>query len=133
MDVSEPLSFRKVATMPQWQAAMQEDYDSLRGQGTWVLVPSPEDRAIVGSQWVYKIKKSPDGSVSKYKARLVAQGFSQEHGIDYLDILSPVVRHTTVRIVLALVAINHWSLRQLDIKNASLHGDLHEEVYMKQP
>ncbi|KAM1023651.1 hypothetical protein ACFX2A_045494 [Malus domestica] len=112
---------------------MQEEYDSLRSQGTWVLVPSPSDRSIVGSKWVYKVKKNPDGSVSRYKARLVAQGFSQEHDIDYLDTFSPMVRHTTVRIVLALAATNHWQLRQLDIKNAFLHGDLQEEIYMKQP
>ncbi|XP_068314915.1 uncharacterized mitochondrial protein AtMg00810-like [Pyrus communis] len=64
---------------------MQEEYNSLRAQGTRVLVPSPKDRAIVGSKWVYTVKKNPDGSVSTYKARLVAHGFSQEHGIDYLD------------------------------------------------
>ena len=132
-DSSEPTTFRKAATLPQWQKAMQEEYDSLRAQGTWLLVPPPENRAIVGSKWVYKVKKNPDGSISRYKARLVAQGFSQEHGIDYLDTFSPVVRHTTVRIILALAAMNHWTLRQLDIKNAFLHGDLQEEVYMKQP
>lgn len=69
--------------------------DSLRSQGTWVLVPPPSDRSIVGSKWVYKVKKNHDGSVSRYKARLVAQGFSQEQGIDYLDTFSPIVRHTT--------------------------------------
>ncbi|KAM1763220.1 hypothetical protein ACFX11_002584 [Malus domestica] len=80
-----------------------------------------------------KVKKNSDGSVSRYKARLVAQGFSQEHGIDYLDTFSPVVGHTTVRIILSLAAMNHWPLRQLDIKNAFLHGDLQKEVYMQEP
>ncbi|KAM1595278.1 hypothetical protein ACFX10_001586 [Malus domestica] len=132
-DASEPKTFRKAATIPQWQKAMHEEYDSLRAQGTWLLVPALEDRTIVGSKWVYKVKKNPDDSVSRYKARLVAQGFSQEHGIDYLDTFSPVVCHTTVRIILSLAAMNHWTLRQLDIKNAFLHGDLQEEVYMQQP
>ncbi|CAL2257492.1 unnamed protein product [Prunus armeniaca] len=77
--------------------------------------------------------KNPDGSVSRYKARLVAQGFSQEQGLDYDETFSPVVRHTTVRLVLALAAANHWELRQLDVKNDFLHGDLQEEIYMKQP
>ncbi|KAM1170204.1 hypothetical protein ACFX2G_021110 [Malus domestica] len=110
---------------------MQEEYDSLRSQGTWVLVPPPSDRSIVGIKWVYKVKKNPNGSISMYRARLVAQGFSLEQGIDYLDTFSPIVRHTTVRIVLALAASNHWKLRQLDIKNAFLHGDMQEEIYMK--
>ncbi|KAM1537567.1 hypothetical protein ACFX10_002572 [Malus domestica] len=112
---------------------MQEKYDSLRAQGTWLLVPAPENRTIVGNKWVYKVKKNSDGSVSRYKARLVAQGFSQEHGIDYLDTFSPVVGHTTIRIILSLAAMNHWPLRQLDIKNAFLDGDLQKEVYMQQP
>ncbi|KAM1712704.1 hypothetical protein ACFX12_023548 [Malus domestica] len=119
--------------MSQWQNAMQEEYDSLRAQGTWKLVPPPENRSIVGSKWVYKVKKNPNGSISRYKARLVAQGFSQEHGVDYSDTFSPVVRHTTVRIIIALAAMNRWELKQLDIKNAFLHGELQEEVYMKQP
>ena len=71
-DATEPSCFRKAVSIPQWQCAMQEEYDSLRAQGTCVLVPAPKDRYIVGSKWVYKVKKNPDGSVSRYKARLVA-------------------------------------------------------------
>ncbi|KAM1385102.1 hypothetical protein ACFX2F_031696 [Malus domestica] len=112
---------------------MQEEYDSLRAQGTWQLVPYPSNRSVVGSKWVYKVKKNSDGSISRYKARLVAQGFSQEHGIDYSETFSPVVRHTTIRIILAMAAMHHWEMKQLDIKNAFLHGDLQEEVYMQQP
>ncbi|CAL2276558.1 unnamed protein product [Prunus armeniaca] len=84
-------------------------------------------------KWIYKVKKNLDESVSRYKAQLVAQGFSQEQGLDYDETFSHVVRHTTVRLVLALDASNHWELRQLDVKNAFLHGDLQEEAYMKQP
>lgn len=83
VDALEPSSFRKAATLPQRHTTMQEEYDSLRAHGTWTLVPSPENRAIVGSKWVYKVKKNLYGSISRYKARLVAQGFSYEHGIDY--------------------------------------------------
>ncbi|KAM3001281.1 hypothetical protein FF2_037593 [Malus domestica] len=132
-DSLEPTCFRQAASLSHWQHAMQEEYDSLRIQGTWNLVPAPNHRSIIGSKWVYKVKRNPDGTVSRYKARLVAQGFSQEHGVDYSDTFSPVVRHTTVRLILALAAMNKWELKQLDVKNAFLHGELQEEVYMKQP
>lgn len=75
------------------------------------LIPPLADRSIIGSKWVYKLKKNPDGSISRYKARLVAQGFSQEQGVDYSEIFSHVVRHTTIRILLPLAAINQWELR----------------------
>lgn len=78
-------------------------------------------------------KTNLDGSISRYKARAVAQGFSQEKRLDYTETFSPVVRHTTVRLILALIATHRWDLRQLDVKNAFLHGELQEEVYMKQP
>ncbi|CAL2235116.1 unnamed protein product [Prunus armeniaca] len=87
--------------------AMKEEIDALHMQGTWFLVPNP---------------------VGRYKARLVAQGFSQEPGFDFGETFSPVVRHTTVRLVLSIAAMNQWKLRQLDVKNAFLHGDLEEEA-----
>lgn len=79
----------------------------------------------------YKLNKNPDGSISRYKARLVAQRYNQEHGLDYFETFSLVVRHT--RLIISLVAQYKWELRQLDVKNAFLYGDLEEEVYMKQP
>lgn len=76
---------------------MQDKFDALKSQGTWELVPQPSDQTIIGSKWVYKVKKNSDGSVARYKARLVAQGYTQKHGLDYSKTFSPVVRHTTVR------------------------------------
>ncbi|XP_048434594.1 uncharacterized mitochondrial protein AtMg00810-like [Pyrus x bretschneideri] len=112
---------------------MQKEFDALKTQGAWLLIPSPSNRSVIGSKWVYKVKKNPDGTVSRYKARLVAQVYTQEQGLDYFETLSPVVRHTTVRIISALAAQFGWQLRQLDVKNAFLHRELEEEVYMKQP
>lgn len=102
-------------------------------QGTWVLVLSPLHKNVIGSKWIYKIKRNSDGTIPRYKARLVAQGFSQAHGFDYSETFSPIVKHTIVRIILSLAAMHGWKLNQLDIKNAFLHSDLDEEVYMKQP
>ncbi|CAL2245419.1 unnamed protein product [Prunus armeniaca] len=129
----EPSSYRIAAQSPAWVKAMHEELEALQMQGTWSLVPCPSRKNIVGSKWIYKIKRNADGSIARYKARLVAQGFSQQQGLDFSETFSPVVRHTTVRLILSLAAMNKWSLGQLDVKNAFLHGDLEEEVYMRQP
>ncbi|CAL9007551.1 unnamed protein product [Prunus brigantina] len=129
----EPSSYRIAAQSPAWVKAMHKELEALQMQGTWSLVPCPSQKNIVGSKWIYKIKRNVDGSIARYKARLVAQGFSQQQGLDFSETFSPVVRHTTVRLILSLAAMNKWSLRQLDVKNAFLHGDLEEEVYMRQP
>ena len=71
-DGEEPKTFKTASTKPEWQLAMQEEFDALKTQGTWLLVPPPSNRSVIGSKWVYKVKKDPDGTVSRYKARLVA-------------------------------------------------------------
>lgn len=129
-DIDEPKNFKIASTDSYWQQTMQEEHDALQSQRTWILVPSPANRSVVGCKWVYKLKKNPDGSIARYKARLVAQGFTQEHGIDYSKTFSLVVRHSGE----AYSSLTHkWKLRQLGIKNAFLRGDLQEEVYMQQP
>ncbi|CAL8137051.1 unnamed protein product [Prunus armeniaca] len=92
-------------------------------------VVSLRNENIVGSNWIYKIKRNSAGSVARYKARLMdlrLRGFSQESGFDFGETFSPVVRHTTVRLILSLDATIQWKLRKLDVKNAFLHGDLEE-------
>ena len=87
----------------------------------------------IGCKWVYKIKHGLDGLVEHYKARLVAKGYSQIEGIDYLDIFSPVVRMSTIRVVLDIASVSHWHLQQLNVSNTFLYRDLNEEVYMTIP
>ncbi|CAL2244404.1 unnamed protein product [Prunus armeniaca] len=85
-----PTYFKAAVAQPEWQQAMAEEIQALQLQGTWNLVPPPLDKNIVGCRWIYKTKRNSDGTISRYKARLVAQGFSQEHGLDYDETFSPV-------------------------------------------
>ena len=112
---------------------MKYEYSALFQNHTWLLVPRPSNRPIIGCKWVYKTKLSSDGRVDHFKARLVAKGFHQEGGIDYHDTFSPVIKVTTIRLLLSLAISKNWHIRQLDISNAFLHGDLTELIYMEQP
>jgi transposase InsO family protein len=133
----EPKSYEEALSCQQskeWLCAMEEEMKSLVKNDTWKLVPKPKDKSLVGCKWVYSIK---EGSSSKeplrFKARLVAKGFTQKPGIDYNEIFSPVVKYTTIRVMLALVAQYDLELEQMDVKTAFLHGDLDEMIYMVQP
>ncbi|KAH9741104.1 Integrase catalytic domain-containing protein [Citrus sinensis] len=118
----------------QWKLAMEEEIKSLHQNQTWELVKLPKGKKAIGNKWVYTKKQgSPNQSTPRYKARLVAKGFAQKEGIDYNEVFSPVVKHTSIRILLALVAEYELELSQLDVKMAFLHGDLEEEIYMIQP
>jgi histone deacetylase 1/2 len=97
------------------------------------LVPPQKGINLIDSKWVYKVKRKADGSVERFKARLVAKGFKQRQGIDYFETYSPVVKPSTIKVILSLAISQGWSLRQIDIQNAFLHGVLEEKVYMKQP
>jgi histone deacetylase 1/2 len=129
----EPSNLAEALDDTRWSQAMQEEYNALMENKTWHLVPPSSTRNLIDCKWVYRVKKNADGTVDRYKARLVAKGFKQRYGIDYEDTFSPVVKAATIRLVLTVAVSRGWSLRQLDVKNAFLHGVLEEEFYMKQP
>lgn len=132
-DVVEPASLTKALTNPNWKQAMQEEYDALLRNKTWTLVPAHVGRNVIDSRWVFKLKTKVDGSLERFKARLVAKCFKQQQGIDYDDTFSLVVKPCTVRLVLSITLSKGWDLRRADVSNAFLHGQLQEEVYMQQP
>jgi hypothetical protein len=133
VSTGEPQNLSAALSDPNWRSAMQDEYDALMTNKTWTLVPPSPHKNIIDCKWVYRVKHRADGTIDRYKARLVAKGFKQRYGIDYEDTFSPVIKIATIRIVLCLAVSRIWSLRQLDVKNAFLHGVLEEEVYMKQP
>ena len=133
LNVEEPNTFQEAISHPKWKEAMDEEFRALMKNKTWSLVSLPTNRTSVGCRWVFKLKRNPDGSVSRYKARLVAKGYSQVRGFDFSETFNPIVKPTTSRVVLAIAVSQSWSIRQLDVNNAFLNGELQEEVYMDQP
>jgi hypothetical protein len=129
----EPHSYREASTNPLWQDAMKEELDALHKNHTWDLVDLPRGKSVIGCKRVYKIKTCSDGIVDRYKARLVARSFTREYSVDYEETFAHVARLSYVRALLAVAASRHWSLSQMDVKNAFLNGDLSEQVYMQPP
>jgi len=111
--------------------AMNEEMKSLQKNQTWDSVELPEGKKVVGCKWIFKKKSSLSSTeVIKYK---ITKGYSQKEGVDYKDIFSPIVRHTSIRVLLALVATFDMELEQLDVKTTFLHGKSEEDILMKQP
>ena len=107
---NESDTFEAALKSPIWIRAMKEEINVLEQNQTWDLVPKPKHVKPISCKWVYKIKHCPDGSIERYKARLVARGFSYQYGLDYDETFSPVTKLTTVRVLLALAANKDWNL-----------------------
>lgn len=135
-DINEPTNIEDAFSgehSHQWKEAKKSEYDSLVGNNTWELVPPPEGKNVVGSRWVFKVKGDADGSLQRFKARLVAQGYSQSKGIDYQEVFSPVARYNSISAFFAVANTCDWDIHQMDVKTAFLQGDLDEAIFMKQP
>ena len=137
IDDNVPCTYREAVQSTdsaKWKSAMDEEMKSLHQNKTWELVQIPKGKKTIGCKWVYTKKEGLPGENNiRYKARLVAKGYAQKEGIDYNEVFSPVVKHSSIRILLALVAQFDLELAQLDVKTAFLHGTLNEEIYMTQP
>ncbi len=117
----------------EWESAMQEEYDSLMVNNTWTLVPLPKGRKPISCKWVFKIKQGVNGDVERYKARLVARGFTQTYGVDYNETFAHVTKFTSICCIPALAALEDIEIHQMDVKIAFLNGKLEKEIYMEQP
>ncbi|KAK2456975.1 putative mitochondrial protein [Trifolium repens] len=129
----EPKNVKEALTDEAWIEAMQEELNQFERSEVWDLVPRPEDVNIIGTKWVYKNKSDENGTVTRNKARLVAQGYTQIEGLDFDETFAPVARLESIRLLLGVACILKFKLYQMDVKSAFLNGYLQEEVYVEQP
>lgn len=132
---SEPKTYKQAiscANSQEWKEAMNSEYNSILSHDTWELVDRPYQANVVGTKWTYKLKETSDGE-TRYKARLVAQGFKQIEGIDYQDIFSPVARYSTIRMLFAYATQKDLKIRHLDVVTAFLHSEIDTEIFVAQP
>ena len=132
----EPKSIREAFEgdhAKEWKAATDSEYKTLIENNTWELTELPVGRKLIGSNWIFKVKYDNDGTVERFKGRLVAKGFTQEYGVDYDEMFSPVVRFSSIRTLLAYAVEKKMLIHQMDVVTAFLNGKLEEEIYMQQP
>ncbi|GJW52763.1 putative RNA-directed DNA polymerase [Tanacetum coccineum] len=127
----EPSTYYDAVKDARWVEAMNNEIEALIRNNTWTLTDLPIGRKAIDNKWLYKIKYKSTGQVDKFKARVVAKGFSQKEGIDFDETFSPVVKMVTVRCLICIAVSNDWPLFQLDVNNAFLYGDLNEDIYMQ--
>ena len=131
----EPQSFKEAMSSPEapyWKEAINDEVESILQNHTWELVDLPPGSKPLGYKWIFKKKMKADGSIDKYKARLVIKGYNQNEGFDYFDTYSPVTRISSIRMLIAIAAIHNLEIHQMDVKTTFLNGDLDEEIYMEQ-
>lgn len=132
-----PTGIQEALADPNWSQAIQEEMSALQKKSymepCFTSERKEKGKKTVGCRWVFTIKYKADGTIERYKARLVAKGYTQTYGVDYHETFSPVAKLNTVRVLLSLAANLGWPLHQFDVKNAFLHGELDEEVFMDIP
>lgn len=134
-----PRTYHQAMTTPDrhhWQQAINRELGAHTKNGTWIWKNTPIDCRPVGSRWVFTMKDKPGANGAGavlYKARLVAQGFSQTEGLDYNETFSPVLRSNSLRVLLAIAAHHQCHIHQMDVTTAFLYGDIDVPIYMKPP
>ena len=131
-----PVTFKEAMSTPEaplWEEAINSEIESILHNHTWELVDLTPGCKPLGHKWIFKKKMRADGSINKYKARLVVKGYKQTVGLDYFDTYAPVSRKTSIRLIIAFAAFYDLEIHQMDVKTAFLNGDLEEEIYMEQP
>ena len=126
----EPSSYEVAVKEEIWRIAMKEEMEAIEKNLTWDLVKPPENCRPIGVKWIYKVKRNSTGDITRHKAQLVAKGYSQKRGKDFDEVFSPVARAESIRILIALAAQLKWDLHHLDVKSASLNGEIKEEIYV---
>ena len=130
----EPLTFAEALTRPdaeKWRQAVLKELAAHQTNGTWTLVPRPAGSKVIGSKWVFKVRRNVDGSIDRYKAQLVAKGYNQQPGFDYLEVFAPTVRLSSIRVILTLAALQDLHLHSLDISHAYLNGEMDCEGFVE--
>jgi hypothetical protein len=130
LTAGELRSVEEALTKQCWREAMMTEMNSIQVNKTWELSAPRSGHKAIGLKWVFKVKKDPDGNITKYKARLVARGYAQREGVDFDEVFAPVARIETIRLLIALAAQQGWQVHHMDVKSAFLNGDLREEVYV---
>jgi len=133
---SELQTYKEAMSCPDaidWDAACEDKMCSFNSMGVYEVVLQPKDRKVVGSKWVFRIKQGPDGTVQKYKACVIAQGFTQVEGLDYDQTFAPIIKFPSFRTIIALAAEHDWDIHQMDVKATYLNGKLKEEIFMEAP
>ncbi|KAI3772432.1 hypothetical protein L6452_03618 [Arctium lappa] len=133
LSLIEPKKTDDALRDPNWVSAMQEELTEFSRNKVWNLIPRPSDKTVIGTKWVFRNKLDEHGTVTRNKARLVAQGYRQEEGIDYDETFAPVARLEAIRLFLAYAVYKDFIVYQMDVKSAFLNGKLNEEVYVEQP
>ena len=134
--IIEPKTLAEALRHPDGDKYLASTIDEIKAHlenGTWKLVRLPQGKRAIGSRWVFRIKRKADGSIDKYKGRIVAKGYAQREGVDYTETFAPTARFGSVRTVIALAAMEDWELESVDISTAFLNGDIDAEVYMHKP